>query len=131
MTDLPYETTVAVRYSDHDTLGHVNNAVYATYLEEGRITYFEDVLDEALTDRSMVIANLEMDFRAPVTGRSVTVGLDVVDVGERSFTIDYVVESDGDVAAEATTVQVAVDRETAESIRVPDEWREAFGEGGE
>ena len=129
MTDFPYETAIPVRYVDHDTLGHVNNAVYATFLEEARIAYFTEALDEPLTDRSMVIASLEMDFLAPVTSQSVTVALDVVDVGDKSFTMEYEVEAAGDVVARAETVQVHVDPETGASMSLPDDWREAFAGG--
>ncbi|UWG48246.1 Acyl-CoA thioesterase FadM [Halanaeroarchaeum sp. HSR-CO] len=126
MTDMPYEATVPVRYSDHDTLGHVNNAAYATFLEEARFSYFLDVLEEPLTDMSMVVAHMELDFHAPVTSRTVDIGVAVTDVGERSFTIEYAVESDGEVAVTASTVQVPIDQETGEAVPVPEQWRAAF-----
>ncbi|MFB6132722.1 MAG: acyl-CoA thioesterase [Halanaeroarchaeum sp.] len=126
MTDMPYETEVAVRYSDRDTLGHVNNAVFATFLEEARIAFVREILEDSIERRSMVIASLEIGFRAPVTGWTVTVGLDVTDVGESSFTIDYEIESDGEVVATASTVQVAVDPDSGETRPVPTGWREGF-----
>ncbi|MGM0397632.1 MAG: acyl-CoA thioesterase [Halobacteriota archaeon] len=126
MTDMPYEAEVTVRYSDHDTLGHVNNAAYATFLEEARFSYFLDVLEEPLTDMSMVVAHMELDFHAPVTSRTVDIGVAVTDVGERSFTVEYAVESDGAVAVTASTVQVPIDKETGEAVPVPEEWRTAF-----
>ena len=126
MTDLQYETDIPVRYADQDTLGHVNNAVYATYLEEARISYFREVLGETLTDRSMVVANLEIDFLAPVTSERVVVGVEVADVGARSFTLEYSIEAEDTIAATATTVQVHIDPETGDPKSVPDDWRTAF-----
>lgn len=126
MTDMPYGAEVTVRYSDHDTLGHVNNAAYATFLEEARFSYFLEVLEEPLTEISMVVAHVEMDFHAPVTSRTVDVGIAIADIGERSFTVEYEVESEGEVAVTAATVQVPIDPETEESVPVPDEWRAAF-----
>lgn len=126
MTDLQYETEIPVRYADHDTLGHVNNAVYATYLEESRMAYFRDVLGETLTDRSMVVANLEINFLAPVTAESVVVGVDVTDIGSKSFTLDYAIEAEDTIAATASTVQVHTDPETGDPQSVPEDWRQAF-----
>ncbi|MFW5918767.1 MAG: acyl-CoA thioesterase [Halanaeroarchaeum sp.] len=126
MTELQYETEIPVRYADHDTLGHVNNAVYATYLEEGRISYFQEVLDESLTDRSMVVANLEMDFLAPVTTEHVVVGVGVVGVGTRSFTLEYGIDAGGTTAATASTVQVHIDPETGDPEPLPEDWQHAF-----
>jgi acyl-CoA thioester hydrolase len=130
MTDLQYETEIPVRYADQDTLGHVNNAVYATYLEESRMAYFKDVLGETLIDRSMVVANLEMDFLAPVTSESVVVGVGVADIGTRSFTLEYAIEAEDTIAATATTVQVHFDPETGDPKSVPDDWRDAFERDG-
>lgn len=126
MTDMPFETEVPVRYSDRDTLGHVNNAVFATFLEEARIAFVREVLEDSIEQRSMVIVNLEIGFRSPITGWTVTVGLDVTDVGDSSFTIDYEIESEGDLVATASTVQVAVDPNSGDTRPVPPEWREGF-----
>ena len=130
-----FETTVPVRYTDVDTYGHVNNATYATYLEEARIDYLEEVLgDEArsLAAESadgngvgIVVANLELQYRHSVgLVDSVTVGVRVPRLGDSSFPIEYEVRSDGDVAAEGTTTMVAYDREEATSRPIPDSWRE-------
>lgn len=126
MTDLPFETVVTVRYADLDTLAHVNNAAYATYLEEARMAYFRETLGRDLTDSSMVVANLTIDFLRAVESGEVTVGMGVVAVGEKSFTLQYAVESKGKTVATARTVQVAIDPETGSSRRVPDDWRASF-----
>ena len=41
---MTFETTIGVRYRDIDAMGHVNNAVYATYLEQARVRYVDHVL---------------------------------------------------------------------------------------
>ncbi|MFB6093409.1 MAG: acyl-CoA thioesterase [Halanaeroarchaeum sp.] len=128
MTDLPFETTVPVRYADHDTLGRVNNAVFASYLEEARVAFLRDVLEDVVGDPSFVIANLEIDFLAPVTSGSVDVGLGVAEVSERSFSLEYEVAADGDVVAVGSTVQVHVDPETREASALPEDWRDFLAE---
>jgi acyl-CoA thioester hydrolase len=129
MTDDVYAVDVAVRYQDVDALGHVNNAIYATYLEEARVQYLPDVLGDTGAIEA-VLANLEIDYRRPVTLEDgfVTVEIAVVDVGTKSVTFEYEVYASGDLAAEASTVQVAYDGETKESVEIPEEWRETLRE---
>lgn len=128
MSALPYRTELDVRFSDLDLVGHVNNAVYATYCEQARVRFFEDELDVRSTDISIVLASLELQYRRPIEGTgTVTVELDVTDVGNSSFTMAYEISHEGEVAATGESVQVVVDPETRESVRVPDSWREAVG----
>lgn len=125
MTDFAFETDVQVRYSDLDTLGHVNNARIATFLEEGRVDYFAEGLGHPLEDRSMLIATLSIDFEAPVKSRVVTVGLGITRIGESSFDFEYAVEADERTVATAESVQVAYDLTREEKIPFPDDWRAA------
>ncbi len=130
-----FETEVPVRYTDVDTYGHVNNATYATYLEEARIDYLEAVLgDEARSLAAdsaegdgvgIVVASLELDYRHSVgLVETVTVGVRVPRLGESSFPIEYEVRSDGEVAATGETTMVAYDRAANASRPLPDAWRE-------
>lgn len=128
MTDLAFETDVPTRYADFDTYGHVNNATQATYLEEGRIAYFREVIGGRGRELGILIASLSMDFHEPITADSVTVGVGVTTIGEKSFELEYEVEVEGRIVATGTTVQVAFDRTKGETIPVPDQWREAVAE---
>jgi len=71
-----YTTDIDVRFRDIDAMGHVNNAVYATYIEQARTEYFRDVLDADLSALATVLASLSIDFRRPVelTDGTVSVG---------------------------------------------------------
>jgi acyl-CoA thioester hydrolase len=136
--------SVPVRYRDLDTMAHANNAVVATYCEEGRVGYFRELtggtFEEWFGDMPFVLASLTIDFRASVRADDdVAVGVSITDVGRTSFTMVYEVRAGEDVAAEAESVQVAVDPETRETRPIPEEWRrtvaevegEAVGEGGD
>ncbi len=58
---------IQIRYADLDTLGHVNNAVYLSYFELGRIEYLRRILDHfELEDINFVIARIEIDFRKSI-----------------------------------------------------------------
>ena len=115
-----------VRFRDLDAMGHVNNAVFATYVEQARIEYlrFLGVLDGPLY-MGMILARLELDFLAP--GRpegEIEIGVRPSRSGIKSFALEYELEQDGQTIGRATTVLVAYDYEQARSVPLPDTWRD-------
>lgn len=123
MTRFEYETEIDVRYSDLDTFGHVNNAVYATYFELARVRYLQEAFDEPADVPDFVVANLELDFLEPITElTTVTVGVGVEAVGRTSFRLAYEVESGGTLASRGEATQVLVD-ENGDPTPVPEKWR--------
>lgn len=123
MADHTFETPVQVRFRDLDALGHVNNAVYATYLEAARVRYFREEYGLGFRDLGFVVARLELDYRAPITDTDeVVVSIGVADVGETSFTLAYEIRDDDTVAATAETVIVCLDDGGSPSP-IPEEWR--------
>ncbi|MFC7229652.1 acyl-CoA thioesterase [Salinirubellus salinus] len=127
-TEYEFETEFRVRFRDIDAMGHVNNAVYATYLEQARADYFREVVGESLSEVGSVLASIAIEFRAPVEGDDVvTVALTIPELGTASIPMHYEIRrEDGTVAATAETVQVVYDREAGESKPIPDAWREAI-----
>ena len=129
MDEFSYEQEVQVRFQDLDAVGHVNNAVYATYLEEARIGYLKEVFEVDTQELGAVIAHLEIDYRQPVTDDThVTVAVRTLEPGNSSVPMEYEIRTDGEVVATAETVMVAIDYETGETRRLPDEWRERLAE---
>lgn len=128
MTDFDFEVEIPVRYRDLDTYGHVNNATYATYLEEARIAYFERVLGLEQEAIGMLVVSMSIDFEAPIEADAVTVGLGITHIGDTSFTFEYRIVADGRTAATAESVQVAYDVEAKKKMVFPDEWRERVQE---
>lgn len=120
-----YITEIDVRFRDIDAMGHVNNAVYATYVEQARTEYFRDVLDADLSAVSTVLASMSLDFRRPVelTDGSVTVTVDVVDIGRSSVTMTHEIRTGDAVVAEAEATLVSLDPESGEPCPVPSEHR--------
>ena len=117
--------TVDVRYRDIDAMGHVNNAVYATYLETARTALFAEHLGIALTDAPTVLASLQIDYHAPITlSDRVTVTCAVERVGRTSIPMTYTIRADGTDCATATTVQVVIDADSGAAAPVPEAWRE-------
>ena len=126
-----YSTIIPIRYGDMDTLGHVNNAKYLTYLEQSRISYIRDrgLWDGSLSAQGLIIARIEIDYRAPISmddGEAV-VWTRVSRIGTKSFDMTQLVlveRADQVVtAAEARTVIVVYDYTAAVTALIPDAWR--------
>ncbi|MDZ7702581.1 MAG: thioesterase family protein [Halobacteriales archaeon] len=128
MAEDPFTVALPVRFRDLDPMGHVNNAVYATYLEHARARYFRDVVGESLPSADTVLVHLSIDYRASIgsTVDEVTVAMWIPELGESSVPMRYEVRTDDGVAATAETVQVAYDRDADESKPLPDRWRSAI-----
>ena len=115
-----------VRFRDVDAMGHVNNAVFLTYLEQARIAFFEQQgLSVGLDDLNLVVARVEIDFRAPVRlGQEIEVAVRATRFGTKSFDVEYELTVDGEIVAEAKSVLVAYDYGRGEPVAIPAEWRE-------
>ena len=118
--------TEHVRFRDLDPMGHVNNAVFLTYIEQARVAFLAQVgAATGLEEMNMIVARVEIDFKAPVRlGQEVEISLRASRFGTKSFDFDYVLRVDGETVAEAKSVQVAYDYERREPVPVPEEWRE-------
>jgi acyl-CoA thioester hydrolase len=129
MAEFNYEVELDVRFRDIDAMGHVNNAVYATYMEQARVSYIEDVVGEPLMETGGVVADLHIDFEQPIDwGEDVTVAVRAGELGTSSIPLEYEIRADGDVAATGKTLMVTFDPAAGESRPIPDDWRERIQE---
>jgi acyl-CoA thioester hydrolase len=121
---VPFVHNEHVRFRDLDALGHMNNAVYATYLEQARIEFLRRF---GATQQDMILARLEIDFRAPVGfGADVEIEVRPARIGRKSFALDYTKRVAERVVAEAKSVLVAYDYGSEQSVELPAQWREAL-----
>jgi len=98
---------IQVRFRDLDALGHVNNAVYLTYLEVARVAYFSRLQRDWLEKGHFILARAEVDFLRPILLEDpVEVGVRVARLGRSSFDMEYLVLAAGEEAARGKTVQV-------------------------
>jgi acyl-CoA thioester hydrolase len=121
-----YEHDVEVRFRDCDAFGHVNNAVFLTYLEEARFGFWKRLSGATGIPRSFILARVECDYRIPATlGDRLIVRVAVAAVGSSSFTLAYEVllARTRQIVATAKTVQVMYDYTAARSIPIPDDIR--------
>ena len=116
-----FEHQVSLRWRDVDALGHVNHAVFLTYLEEGRDAFYVQALGR---DPHYVVARAEIDWRAEIgyADRQLRVRIEVERVGTTSLTTrEAVLTPAGVTAAEARVVTVLWDAGTRKPM--------AFSEG--
>ncbi len=104
-----FEHPVEVRWRDVDALGHVNHAVFLTYLEEGRDAFFTETLGR---DPLYVVVRIELDLRAEVryADQRVTVLIEVERLGTTSLTTrETILAPSKEAAAQARVVTVRWD----------------------
>lgn len=118
-----------VRFRDCDAMGHVNNAVYLTYLEQARFKHWRALwhyAEDRFPDPGIILARVEVDYRSPAKlGEALDVRLAVASIGRTSFRYQYEIVSteDGRVIADASSVQVAYDYARGTPVEVPQLWR--------
>lgn len=118
------EVPVTVRWRDIDALGHVNNAVFLTYLETGRDRFFHVLVGDTFLD--LVLVRLEIDFKAeiPMGTEEVLVTCQATEIGRTSMrTMEQILLPGGGLAAQSQTVIVARDATTRSSRPWTDEER--------
>jgi acyl-CoA thioester hydrolase len=119
---------VEVRFRDLDALGHVNNAVYLTYLESARIAWWLQVTGrQGLTALDMILARVEIDYRAPVGyAARLEVGVRCASIRRSSFIVESVIAEPASarVVAEARKVLVYYDYSAARVQPLPEDLRQ-------
>jgi len=124
-----FATDIEMRFSDLDAYGHVNNAVFFTYLETARTKLFlEKFLHFLNSGLLFLVAKAECEYKRPInlTDRLV-VEMTVTRLGNASFDIDYTMHNgEGVVFAIAKTVMVCFDQKSNRPTALPDPLRLAF-----
>lgn len=116
---------ISVRWRDMDSMGHVNNAKYISYLEEARVRWMLTVPGVSMTDRiAPVVAANNINYKRPLTWpHDIIVELYVDRLGSSSVTIGHrIVDKDDDsvLYSDGNVVVVWMDTRTGKSAPLPD-----------
>jgi acyl-CoA thioester hydrolase len=115
MDDYPFVHRERVRFRDCDAMGHVNNAVFSTYLEEARIGVLGGLTP-------FILARVEIDFRSQLrAGEQIEIGTRCSRIGTKSFDLEHQISSDGRVVAAARSILVGYDYDAEQSVPLSDE----------
>ena len=128
LEDFPYRLTDNVRFADLDPNQHVNNAVYATYFETGRVTLMKDRSCGLMPDGlGWIMVRIDIHFRAELhwPGK-IELGLGVAKFGRTSVSFDQVVFSEGKCVASARAITVLIDEVTRKPVPLTPELKAKF-----
>lgn len=124
-TNYRFWTGERVRFADLDLLGHVNNKAFTAYAESGRFAFLSETgLWEPGAPRQNVIARLELDYlRELHHPAELRVGVNVLRIGESSFSLGQGIFNGGLCVAAVVTVLVRIDAITRKAVALDDSER--------
>jgi acyl-CoA thioester hydrolase len=125
---------VNIRFNDLDTFGHVNNAIYLSYFEEGRKEFFQDKVGMTWDwqGEGILLARNEIDYKVPLRlDDKASIEIEISRMGTKSLDVAYRIFKTDEAGKEITcttgkSVLVCFDYKTQKSVPVPDKWREIF-----
>lgn len=127
---------IHIRFNDIDAYGHVNNAIYLTYFEEGRSQYFRDKVGEHWDwqNEGILLARNEIDYKLPILlSDEARIEIWISAFGNKSADIAYrIIKKAKDEWVTCTTgksVIVCFNYSKQQTIAVPETWREIFKVG--
>jgi acyl-CoA thioester hydrolase len=122
-----FTTDIQMRFRDIDGMGHVNNAVYLSYVELARTQFYMHQANKwTLDEIDFILARVEIDFESQATwGDQIQVAVWPSKIGNSSFTLSYEVKEkrSGRILVRAKSVLVSYDYERRKSKPIPDEFR--------
>lgn len=123
-----YRTELEMRFTDLDMMGHVNNAMYFTYMEIGRTKYWKQAIHWDWKKTGVVIGKASIDYLKPLhLGDQVSIYVRTSRIGNTSFDLDYVIvkmkNGEEIICTKGKTVCVVYDYETKSPIEIPERER--------
>ena len=118
------------RFRDTDAMGHINNAVYVTYLEVARQEYWREFRRGTDYRRvPFILAHVTIDFRSEaLVQEALLLGIRCGGIGTKSFSFEYEIRERSDLrlVVEASSVQVCYDYDLKRSLPVPEDLRRSL-----
>ena len=123
LEQFPYRMGDIIRFGDLDPQSHVNNAVFSTYFETGRVILLRDAKYGLRVDgATFVLARLEIDFRKELHWPgTIEIGTAVAEIGRRSFTYAQAIFHGDACAATSRATMVLIDQATRQPRALPDD----------
>jgi acyl-CoA thioester hydrolase len=124
LTDYKYKTPIAIRFSDIDAVGHVNNAIYLTYFEEARLKYWREAINWDWSKNGIIVGRSEVNYLKPILLHDeVACYVRITRIGNSSFDVMHVlvkVTPHGEeICTTGKTVCVSYDYKANKSVPIP------------
>jgi acyl-CoA thioester hydrolase len=122
---------IQIRFNDIDAIGHINNNIYFSYFDLGKVSYFEDIRASCVswTEGIVVLAHLDVDFLSPIYYKEpLVVDTKVIKVGHKSITLLQQLRNikTQEPKCRCTSIIVAYDANLQTSMDIPPVWKEAI-----
>ena len=119
-----YKTSIETRFIDFDMMGHVNNAVYFTYMEIARTKYWKQAIQWDWKKTGVVIANVSLNYILPILMEDrISIYVRTSRIGTSSFDLEYLIVKlvDGTevICSKGKTTCVAYDYQSKASASIP------------
>ncbi len=120
-----HKKKIQIRFGDIDIIGHVNNGIQLSYLDLGRLDYFEQIYGQTIdwNDAALIVAHLEIDYLSPILLKDkIEVHTCIHKIGNKSVGLrQNIVDSNtGEIKTTTNQVMVAFSPKLGESIEVPE-----------
>lgn len=122
-------STIEIRFNDLDIYGHVNNAIYLSYLEQARINYFNQIIgvDHDWKTEGIIVANININYLKPIVwGSFISADVWVKETGNKSFVLAYKLYQNEIEVSNATTTLVCINYHLEKTINIPEKWIKLF-----
>ena len=132
MEDYQAEVDIQVRFADTDALGHVNNAIYLSWMELGRMAFTDKLLPDIDWEKTgFILAHVSIDYLEPVfLGDKVKVYMKAGRIGEKSVVLECLItktDKKGErPTAKGNNIIVAFDYKKNVSVPIPEGWKTAM-----
>jgi len=129
LSDYKYKTPIAIRFSDIDAVGHVNNAIYLTYFEVARFNYWREVINWNLRENGVIVGRSEVNYLKPITLEDeIFCYVRVSRIGNSSFDVMHIlvrVTPNGEeICTTGKTVCISYDYKANKSVPIPQKERQ-------
>ena len=123
-----YRTELEMRFTDLDMMGHVNNAMYFTYMEIGRTKYWTQAIQWDWKKTGVVIGHASINYLKPLhLGDKISIYVRTSRIGNTSFDLEYMiikmVNGEEVICSKGKTVCVVYDYESKSPVAIPDRER--------
>lgn len=125
LNDFKYKTVIETRFADFDMMGHVNNAVYFTYMEIARTKYWKQAISWDWEKTGVVIAQASLDYILPVFLKDqISMYVRTSRIGTTSFDLEYMlvkhVNGAEQICTKGKSVCVAFDYAAKKPTLIPE-----------
>ena len=123
-----YRIKIPIRFADIDAFGHVNNAIYLTYFEIARSSYWDDVIEWKWDELGIIIRRSLVDYLKPIhLNDEIYAYVKTSRIGNSSFDLDYIlvkiIDGKEEICTSGQTMCVTFDYKSKLSVPIPEKQR--------